>query len=173
MSKKTIIILIIIAVIVSIGIINTAFISINPISIFSSQSNKANVFLNKYCKKSKMYEGENTWLCLNINEYPGGREKFINNCESFNYTFKCAGNMCQKGLCYITSTKNKICLNSKECESKWCKPINEECVKNCTGECSEHNQPTTCSQVNKKKYKVIENGLVTIKEEKVTPCMIN
>ena len=118
-------------------------------------------FLEKYCQRQD--PGINIWECDRLYAYPGGPGKFEEDCNAIGYLFDCRGK-CNNGQCYFFSSKDKTCSDSKDCESGWCKPIDENCITNCTGSCSENLPPDICSATEIFTFKAIENGKITDKQ---------
>lgn len=114
-------------------------------------------FLEENCQLQD--GGANIWECSGLYNYPGGPQKFEKDCRSIGYLFDCSG-MCASGKCYLLASRNKNCLGSGDCESGWCKPIDENCVSGCSGRCSESFPPNQCSSAEIFTFKAIENGKI-------------
>ena len=122
---------------------------------------QAKKFLEKYCQRQN--DESNIWECSELYNYPGGPQKFTDDCHAIGYLFDCSG-MCASGRCYLLSTRNKTCSGSKDCESGLCKPQDESCATNCVGNCSENFPPNQCSSTKIFKFKAIENGKIINKQ---------
>ena len=102
----------------------------------------------------------------NANIYKGSREQFIQECQKRGYYINQVGPVVPEELVscnrYLDSCNN--CVDSSDCVSGWCKPIDENCQNDCLGVCSGMDKPDKCdpiqkiSEINKGKSVSIEIG---------------
>lgn len=125
-------------------------------------------FLEKYCQKDD--HDRNLWECSNLYNYSGGPTKFREDCQVIGYSFYCHG-MCGDGKCYLfDESEGKSCQRSKDCESKWCKPVDETCTENCDGKCSGELPPNICTSVERFTFKALEKGKIIDKKAGGAAC---
>lgn len=147
----------------------TLFIIVGSVSgFFVFKSYSATKFLEQYCEKDD--PDMNLWKCPNLYNYSGGPTKFKEDCQAIGYLFYCHG-MCGDGKCYLfNESAGKTCTRSKDCESKWCQPIDETCIENCEGICSSELPPNICTSVKTFTFKKVENGKVIDKKAGGSVC---
>lgn len=139
----------------------TLFLLLIVLGLTSCSRDDKTSFLKKYCTRPNAES--NVWECSGLHKYPGGIAEFKKACSSIGYKFDCSG-MCLSGTCYSFPSGGKDCSGSKGCESGWCKPVDDKCIKNCTGTCSEEYPPNICTAAKIFTFKAMEDSKVVDKQ---------